>query len=393
MKTINIFVNSFPKNSETFIYNKVKMLLINEFKINLIVSKIETKSTSLYEDISGFDNLKIVLSPLSRAYSPFMILRAMISLNYWSLLIKSNFSIKLSYKKYLSKKTLNLFNPDIIHFEFSGIGFNYLPYLDELKGVKIVSSFRGAAEKIKPLTNKKRNTDFPLFLKKIDACHCVSIEMHNHLKRYSIDENKVLINYPSIDLSRFNYLNNYNFDINKEIKIISIGRLHWKKGIDLALLSLYKLKQKGFNFTYIIVGDGPEYEKLKFMTENLGLGKEVQFLGFKSSKEVSTLLKKSNLFLLPSYSEGLANSALEAMSSGIPIIAAKAGGMEEAIIHEKSGFLFEIGDVNGLYNNLLKIFENNYYLNEIRLKARETVEDKFDLKIQSEKFKIFYKNL
>jgi colanic acid/amylovoran biosynthesis glycosyltransferase len=393
MKTINIFVNSFPKTSETFIYNKVKMLLINGFKINLIVSEIEKNSTYFYEDISEFNNFKIVLSPLSRTYALSNILRALISLKFWKLLLKSNFNIKLSYKSYLCKKTLNLFKPDIIHFEFSGIGFNYLHYLDELKGVKIVSSFRGAAEKIKPLTNKKRDTDFPLFLKKIDACHCVSIDMHNHLKRYSIDENKVFINYPSIDLSRFNYLNNYSFDLNKEIKIISIGRLHWKKGIDLALLSLYKLKQKGFNFTYTLVGDGPEYEKLKFMTENLGLGKEVKFLGFKSSKEVSTLLLNSNLFLLPSYSEGLANSALEAMSSGIPVIAAKAGGMEEAIIHEKSGFLFEIGDVDGLYNNLLKVFENNFDLNKIRLKARETVEKKFDIKIQSEKFKTFYQNL
>ena len=356
MKTINIFVNSFPKTSETFIYNKVKMLLISEFKINLIVSKIETKSTSFYEDISGFDNFKIILNPLSKMYSPSIILRTMFCLNFWILLIKSNFNLKFSYKNFLCTKTLNLFNPDIIHFEFSGIGFNYLPYLDRLKDIKIVSSFRGTAEKITPLTNKKREIDFPLYLEKVDACHCVSKDMHNHLKRYSIDENKVFINYPSIDLSRFNYLNNYSFDFNKEIKIISIGRLQWIKGIDLALLSLYKLKQKGFNFTYTLVGNGPEYEKLKFMTESLGLGKEVQFLGFKSSKEVSILLKNSNLFLLPSYSEGLANSALEAMSSGIPVISAKAGGMEEAIIHEESGFLFEIGDVYGLYKQSLENF-------------------------------------
>ena len=88
MKTINIFVNSFPKTSETFIYNKVKMLLISEFKINLIVSKIETKSTSFYEDISGFDNFKIILNPLSKMYSPSIILRTMFCLNFLDIINK-----------------------------------------------------------------------------------------------------------------------------------------------------------------------------------------------------------------------------------------------------------------------------------------------------------------
>jgi len=393
MKTINIFVNSFPKISETFIYNKVKSLLQNDFKINLIVSKIENDSKDFYQDLSHFKNFKIVVAPINRAFDFRLLTRTFFSKYFWIITMRNNFSFKKSYKEFLHRKTLKLFNPDIIHFEFSGIGFQYLPFLDEIRDVRKVASFRGAAEKIKPLVDKKRYSDFPKFLKAIDAYHCVSGNMVEELVKFDLDRDKAMINYPSIDSENFDFLKNYVFNPEEEVKIISVGRLHWKKGIDIALLSLSKLKKEGYLFKYFLVGDGNEFEKLKFMVKNLNLENEVVFLGYKSSIEVSELLKQSQLFLLPSYSEGLSNSALEAMCSGIPIISSTAGGMSEAINDEINGFLFNTGDVNGLFLKLKIIFENKYDLRTVRLNAHKTIKEKFELKIQSYKFKKFYLEL
>lgn len=215
--------------------------------------------------------------------------------------------------------------------------------------------------------------------------------MFNELQNYGASKDKLFLNYPSIETKRFSFLKKYTFK--NEPTIISVGRLHWKKGIDIALLALSKLKQEGFNFTYKIIGNGNEYEKLKFLTTKLNLTENVIFEGFCSSKEVAEKLKNAQLFLLPSYSEGLSNSALEAMCSGIPIVSSKAGGMEEAITHKQNGFLFEIGDSEELYTILKDILNNKFDLEKIRTNASLTVSNKFNLSIQEEKFKTFYQKL
>lgn len=393
MKTINIFVNSFPKTSETFIFNKVLMLLKNGFKVNVITSVIDVNSKLEIKELSIYKSFRIVLNPLKSRFTITVLYKLLLSKNFLKVLFLNKGSLKKRYKDYLSLVTLKMFTPDIIHFEFSGLGFQYLHLFDKLEGVTLVSSFRGAAENITPLINSKRRLEFPDYLEKIDICHCVSKKMAFILSKYGFDKSKEFINYPSVDIDKFKFIKEYDFNPKNTIKIISIGRLHWKKGIDIALLALSKLKKKGFNFTYTLVGDGGEYEKLKFLTSYFGLENEVKFVGYKSPQEVSDLLLKSQLFLLPSYSEGLANSALEAMSCGIPVISARAGGLEEAISHKESGLLFNVGDVEDLYSNLVSVFELSHNLKYIRKNARQTVENNFDLRIQSEKFKELYLNI
>ncbi len=394
MKKINFFVNSFPKTSETFIYNKVKGLLENDFEITVIASSVVNDEKGFYKSLNNFPNFNLVLAPISNPKNISYLIGAIVSPLFYIKLKQNSLNIKSAYKSFLKFKTLNYNNPDIIHFAFSGIGFNYLSELKELKNVKIGSSFRGAAEKIKPLINTKRAQKFPFFLKTIDYYHCVSFNMFKELEKYGADKSKLFVNYPSIDTQLFSFNKNYSLKNNSKIKLISVGRLHWKKGIDIALLTLQKLKKSGYNnFEYKIVGNGNEYEKLKFMVHNLQLQSNVTFLGFQPKNKISRLLKKSSVFLLPSYSEGLSNAALEAMCVGVPVVSAKAGGMQEAITHNKTGLLFEIGNVEELYLNLKAIFEENINLDKMRIEANRTVVNKFDLKIQKEKFNLFFKNL
>jgi colanic acid/amylovoran biosynthesis glycosyltransferase len=390
--TINIFVNSFPKVSETFIYNKVKGLLENNYKVNLIVSELKNDSKGFYNNLDQYDNFNLYISYLSRARKIKTLFATLFSINFWkSLIIDNSFNFKKTYKEYLALKTLKIDGPDIIHFAFSGIGFSYLEYLKKIKGAIIGSSFRGASENIKPLVDTKRMVEFPVFLNKIDYYHCVSKNMATQLLKYQANPNKFFINYPSIDTNVFSYLKKYR--IGDKINIVTIGRLHWKKGIDIALLALSKLKEKNYDFNYTIIGEGLEYEKLVFMTHNLGVEKNVNFVPFIPSQEVVNYLKESHIFLLPSYSEGLSNSALEAMSTGIPIVSSKAGGMEEAISHKKNGFLFNIGDIEELSNILEEIFNNEFDLEKIRNNAYKTVKERFSIELQNEKFNRFYEKI
>lgn len=388
MKTINIFVNTFPKISESFIYNKIESLVDSDYKINLIVTNKGDLSK-----IKHRNNLKIIKSPISKSRQISTLLVSFLSFSFWKIFVKRRFLFKESYKDFLFKKGLKIGNPDIIHFEFSGIGFQYLPYFNSIKNVKIVSSFRGTAEKLTPLVDEKRYKEFPFFLKALDVCHCVTMDMANDLEKFNICKDKIFINYPSINVNNFNFVSDYIPNFKDKVNIISVGRLHWIKGIDIALLALSKLKETGVKFSYTIVGEGVEYDKLLFLSKKLNLDKEVYFVGYKNASEVSSLLKQSQIFLLPSYSEGMSNSALEAMCSGIPVISTRSGGMEEAIIHTENGFLFDIGDVEALTSILIDVFNGVYDLDKIRFNANKTVMKKFRLKNQTDKFLELYKSL
>jgi len=74
--------------------------------------------------------------------------------------------------------------------------------------------------------------------------------------------------------------------------------------------------------------------------------KNVHLLGWCNSYEIDNLLKKSDLFILPTYSEGFPNSILEALNNGLPIISTPVGGISDSVINNKNGFLIKPGNIN-----------------------------------------------
>jgi len=92
----------------------------------------------------------------------------------------------------------------------------------------------------------------------------------------------------------------------------------------------------------VVIGSGPEEQKLKTLADNLGLAGRVVFLG--ERKDVSELMQGMDLFVLPSIAEGISNTILEAMAVGLPVVASRAGGNRELVAEGENGFLFSIGD-------------------------------------------------
>jgi N-acetyl-alpha-D-glucosaminyl L-malate synthase BshA len=96
----------------------------------------------------------------------------------------------------------------------------------------------------------------------------------------------------------------------------------------------------------VLIGDGPERPKAQDRAESLGLADSVLFLGKHAS--VDELLACADLFLLPSASESFGLAALEAMASGAPVVASRAGGIPEVVPDGEAGFLLEVGDTAGM---------------------------------------------
>ncbi len=135
--------------------------------------------------------------------------------------------------------------------------------------------------------------------------------------------------------------------------------------------------QKKMPAKLIMVGEGPEKEGAELLCETLGISNKVVFLG--NSNEIDRILCFSDLFLLPSKSESFGLAALEAMINRVPVISSNTGGIPEVNIQGHTGFLSDVGDVNDMIKNSLRILENEHVLATFKENAYRTAL-KFDIK-------------
>ncbi len=126
----------------------------------------------------------------------------------------------------------------------------------------------------------------------------------------------------------------------------------------------------------LMVGDGPEKEKAEKLSRELGLENKVIFLG--NSNEIDRILSYSDLFLLPSETESFGLAALEAMAWGVPVVSSNSGGLPEVNIDGVSGFLSNVGEIEEMAENAIKILENENVLNQFKKNSLE-IAKKFDI--------------
>jgi N-acetyl-alpha-D-glucosaminyl L-malate synthase BshA len=138
----------------------------------------------------------------------------------------------------------------------------------------------------------------------------------------------------------------------------------------------YKISKK-IPAKLMMVGDGPEKQKAEQLCESLGISDQVIFFG--NSNEIDRILSYSDLFLLPSETESFGLAALEAMACGVPVISSNAGGLSEVNFHGLSGFLSNVGDVDDMAYNAIKILESPESLAFFKKNALE-IAQKFDIK-------------
>ncbi len=125
----------------------------------------------------------------------------------------------------------------------------------------------------------------------------------------------------------------------------------------------------------VMVGDGPERSRAGVHAQELGVSDDVLFLGKHAS--VDELLSCADLFLLPSEQESFGLAALEAMASGAPIIASNAGGIPEVVVDGEAGFLFPVGDVNGMAEAAIALLTDDVLHKRMSEGARSVAVERF----------------
>ncbi len=128
----------------------------------------------------------------------------------------------------------------------------------------------------------------------------------------------------------------------------------------------------------ILVGDGPDRSECERLSRELGIHQNVFFLGKQDA--LTEILNAADLFLLPSQSESFGLSALEAMACGKPVVSSSVGGLPELVIHNETGFIAEIGDIERMSKYTIDLLKNEKKYLTFSKNSRERAEKFFDKK-------------
>ncbi len=150
-----------------------------------------------------------------------------------------------------------------------------------------------------------------------------------------------------------------------------VGRLHPQKGQIVLLMAMRKIVNEHPGIRLLLVGDGPLRGDLEEKARDWGLSENVVFLGFR--EDIPDILGAMDLFILPSYWEGLPISLLEAMAAGVPVIASNIGGVNEAVKNGKTGRLFTPGSHEELAALMERFLGSKEDFRAMAVSAREEV--------------------
>ena len=160
-----------------------------------------------------------------------------------------------------------------------------------------------------------------------------------------------------------------------EVIITHISNFRKVKRMD-DVIRIFEGVQKQLSAKLLMVGDGPELHQAKNLTRELGISEKVFFLG--KSKRIEQITSISDVFLLPSEKESFGLVALEAMASGVAVVSSNVGGLPEVNKDGVTGFLNEVGDIEGMIASVLTILNDKDTLDRFKTNALEHSQ-KFDL--------------
>jgi sugar transferase (PEP-CTERM/EpsH1 system associated) len=178
---------------------------------------------------------------------------------------------------------------------------------------------------------------------------------------------------------------------NNNIIIGTVGRLEPVKNQELLIRSFAELLQRFRHIKLWIAGGGALKEQLENLADELGAASDILFLGKRD--DIPQILNRIDIFVLPSLSEGMSNTILEAMSSGLPVIACRVGGNPELIRDGVTGFLTPSRDQNALSRAVAFLVENEEVRGMMGESARKRIETEFSLTAMVQRYEHLYTRL
>lgn len=265
-------------------------------------------------------------------------------------------------------------NPDIIHAQSIGI---CIPAFIAKKLLRKPYVVWGRGSDVY-LPGKFIKSISKLVLKNANMVIALTDDMKREMQKICSRDVSVIPN--GIDSERFENLSRES--IRKKLKIEDnekiitfVGTLRPVKGLKYLIKAMKFMIEENKNVKLMLVGDGEEREELESLVEDFGLKERVEFIGRVQNEEIPQYLVTSDVFVLPSLSEGFPVTILEAMASELPIVATKVGGLPEIIKDGENGFLVEPKYPEKIAEMVLLVLGNDELRERISKKNKEKAKD------------------
>jgi colanic acid/amylovoran biosynthesis glycosyltransferase len=293
-------------------------------------------------------------------------------------------------------RVLSRIDARVLHIYFGQIAVHLLPLIRTWKNPSIVS-FHGADVTVD--MNKRAYRDITRQM--LDVVKLVLVRSES-LRRavadLGCDPRKIEIQRTGIPLEQFPFRER-SFPQNGEWRFVQAGRLIEKKGLPVTLRAFAIFQNQYPNATLTIAGEGPLLGQVQKLAHELDIQGRVSFAGFISQEQLREIYYRSHIFLHPSQTghdgnqEGIPNSMLEGMASGLPVFATEHGGIPEAIENDSTGVLVPEHNHEELAHELLSAAQDQSFLSRIARSGAEVVRKNFDLHEQAQRLEDIYLRL
>ena len=283
----------------------------------------------------------------------------------------------------------------LLHIYFGQIAVHLLPLIRAWEKPSIVS-FHGADVLVD--MNKPAYRDATRrMLNAVNLVLVRSESLRRAVIRLGCETEKIEIQRTGIPLDEFPFRErNFVAGAGTEWQFVQAGRLIEKKGLPVTLRAFAAFLRQYPNAKLTITGEGPLLGQLQNLARDLNIDGRISFTGFISQEQLRETYYASHIFLHPSQTgrdgnqEGIPNSMLEAMASGLPVFATAHGGIPEAIENGVSGVLVPEGDHEKLAIALLDAANDPGFLLRIARNGAQTVRKNFDLHAQAQRLEEIY---
>jgi colanic acid/amylovoran biosynthesis glycosyltransferase len=390
--TIALVLPQPPGYSETFFRSKIQGLIANGHQLVLV-----TAATNKTSDLcSHIQHPKVYKNPIRQLLSMLLVFIGL--LPYWAkvnryinLERKEGTSLKrLVEKIYINANLLKL-NADWIHFGFATMALDR-ETVPKAIGAKLAVSFRGYDIEVFPLKNRDCYQSLWAHVYKVHSISNYLLEKAFDLGLSKSVDSEVI--YPAVDFDFIKKIQLSSNTIGVKLKILTIARLHWIKGIDDLIETAQHLKSKQINFEWKVIGEGDQKhtERYAYHIYKAGLQKQVLLLGKLSHAETLKELSTTELYVQTSLSEGFCNAILEAQALGKLCLAYDAGALSENIQNNTTGFLSPKGQPHLLAQKIIKVMQlSNQEKEQLIQNSISRVKENFNINKQKREFNLFYK--
>ena len=291
---------------------------------------------------------------------------------------------------------LNRRQAQLLHVYFGHTGVHLLPFMRNWSRPSLVS-FHGMDIMLRneePGYNDRLRAllvTLPLVLARSESLASRLVDLGCH-------PSKIRINRTGVPMEGFPYLVHSPPDDGAWC-LIQASRFIEKKGIDVTLKAFAEFRKKYSNAELVLAGEGPLAGELKELAQSLGLAGSVRYPGFLDQQALAAAYASAHLFLHPSQTtsagdqEGVPNSMLEAMASGLPVVATRHGGIPEAVHSGQDGLLVPERDSPALVNGLLEIAEDSTTYEAFSRNAAHSVRENFEQGRSIARLEGFYREL